>query len=45
MIVLSLLRDAYVKPHRSIYLEHWRVALGSYSRQIDTRVAELQACR
>ena len=44
MIVLSLLRDIVGKPYRSIYLDHWRVAFGSYNKKIDTRVQELQAC-
>ena len=45
MIVLSLLRDIVGKPYRSIYLDHWRVAFGSYTRQIDERVAELSECQ
>jgi hypothetical protein len=44
MVVLSLLRDVYGKPFRSIYLDHWRIAFGSYNRRIDERVSELQAC-
>ncbi len=44
MIVLSLLRDIVGKPYRSIYLDHWRVAFGSYNGKIDARVAELEAC-
>ena len=45
MIILSLLRDAFIaKPYRSIYLDHWRVAFGSYNEQIDLRVTELQNC-
>jgi hypothetical protein len=44
MVVLSLLRDIVGKPYRSIYLDHRRVAFGSYSKQIDARVAELAAC-
>jgi hypothetical protein len=45
MIVLSGLRDIFIgKPYRSIYLDHWRVAFGSYNRQIDARVKELEAC-
>ena len=44
MIVLSLLRDVIGKPYRSIYLDHWRVAFGSYNRQIDERVGELEHC-
>ena len=44
MIVLSLLRDIVGKPYRSIYLDHWRVAFGSYTRQIDERVSELNGC-
>ncbi len=45
MIVLSLLRDIYGKPFRSIYLDHWRIAFGSYNKKIDARVQELRACR
>ncbi len=45
MIVLSLLRDIFIgKPYRSIYLDHWRVAFGSYNRQVDARVGELRSC-
>ena len=44
MVVLSLLRDIYGKPYRSIYLDHWRVAFGSYNNKIDARVRKLQAC-
>ncbi len=44
MVALSLLRDIYGKPYRSIYLDHWRVAFGSYNKKIDTRVRELRAC-
>jgi hypothetical protein len=44
MIVLSLLRDIVGKPYRSIYLDHWRVAFGSYNRKIDERVTELKQC-
>jgi hypothetical protein len=44
MIVLSLIRDIFGKPYRSIYLDHWRVAFGSYNKKIDTRVTELEAC-
>ena len=45
MVVLSLLRDIFWrKPYRSIYLDHWRVAFGSYNNQIDARKAELDAC-
>jgi hypothetical protein len=42
--VLSLLRDAYGKPYRSIDLDHWRVAFGSYNKKIDARVTELKNC-
>ena len=42
--VLSLLRDIVGKPYRSIYLDHWRVAFGSWNRRIDERVAELETC-
>ena len=45
MIVLSLLRDIVGKPYRSIYLDHWRVAFGSYTTKIDERVAELSQCQ
>jgi len=44
MIVLSLLRDVIGKPYRSIYLDHWRVAFGSFNKQIEGRMAELDAC-
>jgi len=45
MIVLSVLRDAvWGKPFRSVYLDHWRIAFGSYNRRIDERVTELRAC-
>jgi hypothetical protein len=45
MVVLSLLRDAFIgKPYRSIYLDHWRVSFGSYSRKTDARLEELRAC-
>ena len=45
MIVLSVLRDSFIgKPYRSVYLDHWRVAFGSYNRKIDARVDYLQAC-
>ncbi len=44
MIVLSLLRDIIGLPYRSIYLDHWRVAFGTYDRKIDDRVSELRAC-
>ncbi len=45
MIVLSVLRDLFIgEPYRSIYLDHWRVAFGSYNGRIDERVAELEAC-
>jgi hypothetical protein len=43
-VVLSLLRDIIGKPYRSIYLDHWRVAFGSYNKKIDKRVAELETC-
>ncbi len=45
MVVLSLLRDIYGKPFRSVYLDHWRIAFGSYNNKIDARVEELRACR
>ena len=45
MVILSLVRDIFIgKPYRSIYLDHWRVAFGSYNKKIDERVSELQAC-
>ena len=45
MILLSVLRDSFIgKPYRSVYLDHWRVAFGSYNRKIDARVDYLQAC-
>ena len=46
LLVLSLLRDIFIgKPYRSIYLDHWRVAFGSYNKKIDERVAEIrQSC-
>ncbi len=44
MIVLSLLRDIVGLPYRSIYLDHWRVAFGTYDHAIDHRVIELRAC-
>ena len=44
MIVLSLLRDVIGIPYRSIYLDHWRVAFGTYNHSIDHRVIELRAC-
>ncbi len=45
MVALSLLRDIfYGEPYRSIYLDHWRVAFGSYNKKIDSRVAELRSC-
>jgi len=44
-IVIGLLRDIFWgKPYRSIYLDHWRIAFGSYSKRIDTRVGQLSAC-
>jgi hypothetical protein len=44
IIVLSLLRDVVGIPYRSIYLDHWRVAFGTYDHKIDHRVEKLQAC-
>ena len=45
MIVLSLFRDIFIaEPYRSIYLDHWRVAFGSYNDKIERRVAKLQSC-
>lgn len=45
MIVLSALRDIFIgEPFRSVYLDHWRIAFGSYNRRIDARLAELQTC-
>ena len=44
-VVISLIRDIFIgKPYRSIYLDHWRVAFGSYNKKIDTRVAKLSGC-
>ena len=43
-VIVSLLRDAYGKPFRSIYLDHWRVAFGSYNERIDERITELEKC-
>ncbi len=46
MVILSLLRDIFIgKPYRGIYLDHWRVSFGSYDRQIDERVGDLNASR
>jgi hypothetical protein len=43
LAALSLLRDIFVgRPYRSIYLDHWRVAFGSYNEKIDMRVAEIR---
>ncbi len=43
MVALSLLRDIFIgEPYRSIYLDHWRVAFGSYNEKIDARVAALE---
>ena len=44
IIVLSLLRDVIGIPYRSIYLDHWRVAFGTYNHKIEHRVEKLQAC-
>jgi len=45
MVVLSVLRDTFIgKPFRSVYLDHWRIAFGSYNGRIDERVSELEAC-
>lgn len=44
LVVISLVRDIFGIPYRSIYLDHWRVAFGSYNEKIDARVAELEAC-
>lgn len=45
-IVLGVVRDLFIgKPYRSIYLDRWRVAFGSYNRKIDKRVTELRDCR
>jgi len=44
MIVLSLLRDIVGIPYRSIYLDHWRVAFGTYDHAIDHRVEKLHEC-
>ncbi len=45
MVAISLLRDIYGKPFRSIYLDHWRIWTGSYNRKIDARVTELHSCQ
>ena len=43
MVILSLFRDIFIgKPYRSIYLDHWRVAFGSYNRKIDERVGGVE---
>ncbi len=45
LAVLSILRDIFIgKPFRSVYLDHWRIAFGSYNGCIDDRVSELEAC-
>jgi hypothetical protein len=45
MIVLSVLRDIFIgEPFRSVYLDHWRIAFGSYNNRIDARVSELESC-
>ena len=45
LLVLSVLRDIFIgKPYRSVYLDHWRVAFGSYNGKIDERVEYLKAC-
>ena len=45
VVVLSVLRDIFIgKPFRSVYLDHWRIAFGSYNGRIDERVSELEAC-
>jgi hypothetical protein len=44
-IVIGLVRDLFIgKPYRSIYLDHWRVAFGSYGSKIDKRVTKLGEC-
>jgi hypothetical protein len=43
-VILSLIRDIFGIPYRSIYLDHWRTAFGSYDTRIDERVVELKAC-
>ena len=43
-VVVSLVRDLLGKP-RGIYLDHWRVAFGSYNEKIEGRMDALQdAC-
>ena len=44
LAVLSVLRDVVGVPYRSIYLDHWRVAFGTYDHAIDHRVDELKRC-
>jgi hypothetical protein len=44
MVVISLVRDLFAWPYRSVYLDHWRVAFGSYNGKIDDRVGELKKC-
>ncbi len=45
MAALGILRDIFIgKPFRSVYLDHWRIAFGSYNGRIDERVSELEAC-
>jgi hypothetical protein len=45
LLVLSVLRDIFIgKPFRSVYLDHWRIAFGSYNNRIDARVQELGGC-
>jgi hypothetical protein len=39
-VVISLIRDVLAKP-RGIYLDHWRVAFGSYNDKIEARMDEL----
>lgn len=43
-VVVSLVRSAVGRP-RGMYLDHWRVAFGSYNQRIEDRMDALQdAC-
>ncbi len=39
-VVISLVRDLLGKP-RGIYVDHWRVAFGSYNEKIEGRMDQL----
>jgi hypothetical protein len=44
IVVISLIRGALGKP-RGMYVDHWKVAFGSYNQQIDEKLAALaRAC-